>query len=242
VTYSELDEQVNDIASALIHIGFTNIDSPLASRPRVSIYADTSLRWQLMAQTFSRLGHVITTAYTTLGEEGLLRSLVEPDVEFVFCGEDQVEMVSKVVARAEKVKWVIFDADESRVDKVSSLNKVEADIQASIDTIRKVVEARGGQLLRFPDLCDIGHSNPTPPEQMGPKPTEDDVYTIMYTSGSTGDPKGVLLTHKNMIASRESYCHAKAERNSGRCMRSLERRFLPKDRPVTRFPSTLTYS
>jgi long-chain acyl-CoA synthetase len=128
VTYSELDEQVNDIASALIHIGFTNIDSPLASRPRVSIYADTSLRWQLMAQTFSRLGHVITTAYTTLGEEGLLRSLVEPDVEFILCGEDQVEMVSKVVARAEKVKWVIYDADESRVDKVSSLSKVEADI------------------------------------------------------------------------------------------------------------------
>jgi long-chain acyl-CoA synthetase len=89
----------------------------------VSIYADTSLRWQLMAQTFSRLGHVITTAYTTLGEEGLTRSLVEPDVEFVFCGEDQVGMVSRVIEGAEKVKWVIYDADEARVDKVSNYDE-----------------------------------------------------------------------------------------------------------------------
>jgi hypothetical protein len=118
VTYTELASSVNKIVSALIDIGFTDPSSPLSSRARVSIYADTSLRWQLMAQTFSRLGHVITTAYTTLGEEGLLRSLVEPDVEFVFCGEDQLGMVAKVVERAEKVKWVVYDADEARVDKV----------------------------------------------------------------------------------------------------------------------------
>jgi len=31
-----------------------------------------------------------------------------------------------------------------------------------------------------------------------PKP--EDIYTIMYTSGTTGDPKGVLLTHGNLIA------------------------------------------
>ena len=119
VTYTELVEQIRFISSALIKIGFTDPTKPLATRPRVSIYADTSLRWQLMAQTFSRLGHVITTAYTTLGEEGLLRSLVEPDVEFVFCGEDQVGMVSQVIEGAEKVKWVIYDADEARVDQVS---------------------------------------------------------------------------------------------------------------------------
>lgn len=147
-----------------------------------------------MAQTFSRLGHVITTAYTTLGEEGLTRSLVEPDVEFVFCGEDQAGMVSRVIEGAEKVKWVIYDADEARVDK------------ASVETIRQVVEARGGRVLHFPELVKIGKENALSLDSMGPKPTEDDVYTIMYTSGSTGTPKGVLLTHKNMIASLAGSC------------------------------------
>lgn len=120
VTYTELRDHISSLASALIHLGFTSPTSPIASRPRVSIYADTSLRWQLMAQTFSRLGHVITTAYTTLGEDGLLRSLVEPDVELVFCGQDQLAMVSRVVERAEKVYWVIYDGGD-RSDKVSDL-------------------------------------------------------------------------------------------------------------------------
>jgi long-chain acyl-CoA synthetase len=128
VTYTELVEQVRYISSALINIGFTDPTKPVSTRPRVSIYADTSLRWQLMAQTFSRLGHVITTAYTTLGEEGLTRSLVEPDVKFVFCGEDQVGMVSRVIEGAEKVKWVIYDADEARVDKVSNYDEMCADV------------------------------------------------------------------------------------------------------------------
>jgi long-chain acyl-CoA synthetase len=73
-----------------------------------------------MAQTFGRLGHVITTAYTTLGEEGLLRSLVEPDVELVFCGEDQLGMVSNVIDKAEKVKWVVYDG-LNKEDEVNHL-------------------------------------------------------------------------------------------------------------------------
>lgn len=121
VTYDELAESVNALASALIKLGFTSPTSPIDTRARVSIYADTSLRWQLMAQSFSRLGHVITTAYTTLGEEGLLRSLVEPDVELVFCGEDQLDMVAKVVGKANKVNWVVYDGEE-RSDKVCRLH------------------------------------------------------------------------------------------------------------------------
>jgi len=81
-----------------------------------------------------------------------------------------------------------------------------AEFQAAVETIRKVVESRGGRVLHFPELVKIGEENALSLDSMGPKPTEDDVYTIMYTSGSTGTPKGVLLTHKNMIASCESRC------------------------------------
>ena len=75
------------------------------------------MNWQLMSQAFARLGCVITTAYTTLGDEGFLTSLVEPDVEVVFCGEGQTGVVQRVIERAERVKWVVYDG-EQRADKV----------------------------------------------------------------------------------------------------------------------------
>ncbi|WVF70822.1 hypothetical protein IAT40_005616 [Kwoniella sp. CBS 6097] len=186
VSYNDLNESCNAITSGLVNIGFTNPSTPIASRPRVAIHADTSLNWQLMSQSFARLGHVITTAYTTLGEEGLLTSLVEPEVEFCFCGEGQLDLVSRVIERAERVKYVVYDGGK-RAD------------QAAVATISKVLESRGGRILTFSQLKQAGVDQPV--EDFGPKPTEDDLFCIMYTSGSTGTPKGVLLTHGNIVAS-----------------------------------------
>ncbi|KAK6905634.1 hypothetical protein I203_106464 [Kwoniella mangroviensis CBS 8507] len=187
VTYFELNTTVTALASGLINIGFTSLSQPIASRPRVSIYADTSLNWQLMSQTFARLGHVLTTAYTTLGEEGLLTSLNEPEVELCYCGEGQTELIGKVIGRAERVKWIVYDGDERRIN------------QETIQKIRKVVASRGGRIITFAELRRSGIDSPV--TEFGDKPSEDDQFCIMYTSGSTGTPKGVLLTHKNIVSS-----------------------------------------
>ncbi|OCF41417.1 hypothetical protein I317_04808 [Kwoniella heveanensis CBS 569] len=185
VSYTELDESCKALTSGLVNIGFTGLATSIPSRPRVSIYADTSLHWQLMSQSFARLGHVITTAYTTLGEEGLLTSLVEPEVELCFCGEEQLGLISRVIERAGRVRYVVYDGGK-RADKVSS-------------KLSKVLDSRGGRVLTYDQLKQTGVDKPV--QDFGSKPTAGDLFCIMYTSGSTGAPKGVLLTHGNIIAS-----------------------------------------
>ena len=59
--------------------------------------------------------------------------------------------------------------------------------------------SRKGQIVPLSKLLEIGKANPA--KDLGPKPQPSDLFCIMYTSGSTGPPKGVLLTHGNVIAS-----------------------------------------
>jgi long-chain acyl-CoA synthetase len=48
----------------------------------------------------------------------------------------------------------------------------------------------------FEELKSLGASSPAEPVP----PKTEDLSTIMYTSGTTGDPKGVMLTHKAVLA------------------------------------------
>jgi long-chain acyl-CoA synthetase len=51
-------------------------------------------------------------------------------------------------------------------------------------------------ITTYAELLESGKK--TPQEPTPPKP--EDLACIMYTSGTTGPPKGVVITHKNIIA------------------------------------------
>lgn len=59
----------------------------------------------------------------------------------------------------------------------------------------------GVTLYSYDDLLRIGE-NPTA-EETTPRATRDDIATVLYTSGTTGNPKGVPLTHDNILCQLE---------------------------------------
>eukprot|EP00873_Tetraselmis_striata_P011603 jgi/Tetstr1/431867/TSEL_021357.t1 len=61
---------------------------------------------------------------------------------------------------------------------------------------QEAVKALGIELASFDELLEAGTSNPVPQVECDPK----DLCTIMYTSGTTGDPKGVTIKHSNLMA------------------------------------------
>lgn len=60
------------------------------------------------------------------------------------------------------------------------------------------------KLIPFSDVIKSGNTSNA---QSSPPRTEDTAI-IMYTSGSTGVPKGVLLSHKNILTTIKSFCDA----------------------------------
>ena len=124
----------------------------------------------------------IATAYDTLGEEGLKHSLVQTKAKAIFCDPHLLKTLVKPLKEAQEIKFVIYNSD-GEVEK-ENIEK----LKSSCDYLT---------ILSFEELRQLGEDNPVDPVP----PAADDLCCIMYTSGSTGPPKGVLMKHSAVIAS-----------------------------------------
>ncbi|KAF9074330.1 long-chain-fatty-acid-CoA-ligase [Rhodocollybia butyracea] len=176
INFIELKEAVSEIARGLLEIGVTSDDV-------FNIFAQTSVNWQLMANACGSISTTIATAYDTLGEAGLTHSLNEPECVGLFTNAELLPTLYKVLANTPSIKFVVYDGEPPKT-LVSDINAVRESIRVfSLNELRALGKTK-----------PIEHLN-----DRRPKP--ETMACIMYTSGSTGPPKGVCITHANLVAS-----------------------------------------
>jgi long-chain acyl-CoA synthetase len=173
VTWSEYWETAEAVAHALIALGVVEGD-------RVAIHSENRREW-----LFTDIGTVAARAVTV----GLYPTNPTAEVQYLL---------------ADSGAKVLVAEDQEQVDKALAVADTLPDLQRIV-----YVEPRGirhryddERLLSWEDFLALGRAHreqePDAVARRMAEATSDDVMTLVYTSGTTGPPKGVMLTVANV--------------------------------------------
>lgn len=171
MTYAEYYERTLSLARGLSSIG-------LEEKGKVVIYAETQRDWMVSAFAGWFSNAQVVTIYATLGEEGAIHGINETEATMVICDAKLMKIVAKILPKCKSIKHVV------------TMTKCED------AALTEQVKTAGSSLHSIDEAVESGKTASFSPRL----PTPEDVAVIMYTSGTTGTPKGVVLTHANIVA------------------------------------------
>uniref|UniRef100_A0A7E4ZYC3 Long-chain-fatty-acid--CoA ligase n=1 Tax=Panagrellus redivivus TaxID=6233 RepID=A0A7E4ZYC3_PANRE len=175
LTYNDVIDRSVTVAHALRSIGI-----PTGSETFIGVYSKNRPEWIIIEHAVYTFSNVLVPLYETLGAEACSFSLNQTEIKIVFC--DSLDKANSLLKQKENCPHlqhlVVMEPT------VSEENKAR-------------FSESGLSLYAFAEFEELGKHAEKQPIQ---PPTADTLATICYTSGTTGTPKGVMLTHGNIIS------------------------------------------
>jgi len=169
-TYNEVNKRIQNFGSGLYHIGVEQGD-------RIGFYAKNSIYWVMGAEACNAYSLTSVAIYDTLGEENREYIVNQSEIRGICSTSSLLTNICDLANSCPKLKYVIL------MDSVDEKKKQQA---AAVNL----------ELFGFEELEKLGEEHFISP--IPPKP--DDLAILMYTSGTTSRPKGVMISHKNICA------------------------------------------
>lgn len=170
-TTVEVSEIVNKLSSGLLYAGIGPGDYTINGRDKVAVISKNRPEWMMLDLAVQQIGAVLIPIYPTVSEIDLEFILKDSDVKIIFVNDEILfKKTKKIKANLPGLKEII---SFEKIPRVKHWKEILLPLTENILSGIKAI------------------SN---------KIKNEDVVTIIYTSGTTGTPKGVMLSHKNILS------------------------------------------
>jgi len=174
ITYQEVLDQTQQFGSGLLQYGAKAENSQF-----IGIYSQNCVEWKVTEQACNSFSMVLVPLYDTLGPESIehIVNLCELKIIVIDTNQKAINLLSGIKDGKYKIETLILMENPS-------------------SEVMDSAAANNTEVLTFSHVQAKGKSN----LQEFVPPTPEDLHTICFTSGTTGMPKGVMLSHGNLIA------------------------------------------
>lgn len=162
---------VNNLSAGLLSLGISPNDMTVEGRDKIAILCKNRPEWLMLDLAVQQIGAILVPIYPTINVNELEFILKDAQVKMAFVNDE--DLFLKVLSLKERIP---------------SLRE--------IFTFEHVPNAK-----YWKEVTDL--ARPELLEKIDPiaeKIAYEDVATILYTSGTTGTPKGVMLSHRNILS------------------------------------------
>ncbi|XP_050754657.1 long-chain-fatty-acid--CoA ligase 5 isoform X2 [Gymnogyps californianus] len=216
LTYKQVLDRAQYLGSGLLQKGCKP-----SSNQFIGIFAQNRPEWIISEYACYTYSMVAVPLYDTLGPEAIVYIVNKADISIVICDKPA------------KAQILLENCEQEKTPCLKTI--------ILMDLFDKELKERGAkvgvEILALQEVEELGRNNIKEP--VPPKP--EDLCIVCFTSGTTGNPKGAMLTHQNVVANAAAFL--RSTENTVECTSSdITMSYLPLAHMFERVVQTVIYS